>query len=103
MTTTTQATDKGFHYFGSTAFNWATGTTRAEVLEKLAKSCGSTILKKAIKQGGLYAWTIRVMVPQESHYDICYFQPVGVECEASQEYNIMSATGAALPIERADK
>lgn len=92
------------HYYGSTALNWATGKTRQEVLEKLAKSAGGDYLKRAVKNtGGLYAWTVRVDAPQDANYQIAYFQPVDVPMGNAQEFNIMTAKGYSLPIDREPK
>jgi len=93
-------TEKPFHYFGSTCFHWATGATRQEVLEKLARMAGTETIKKSIKsQGGFYAWTCRVNVPHSADYQISYFKPQGVECVLPQEFNLMNAKGHSLPVE----
>lgn len=59
------------HFFGSTAFNWAVGQSRKEVLKALAREAGrDTIKANRIKNGGLYAWTCLVPLPQEATYEI---------------------------------
>ena len=86
------------HYFGSTAFNWATGSTRAEVLAKLGKATGPNELKLQVKaHGGLYVWTCRVMVPASTPYEIENFAPVGVETTSGREFRIVSTKGYIVP------
>lgn len=88
------------HYFGSTAFNWATGETREEVLQKLARMAGADIIKRNVKAngGGLYAWTVQVNAPQSAHYEINNYAPSGVPTEQAQAFNILNAKGKASPI-----
>lgn len=89
-----------FHYFGSTAFHWATDKTRAEVLTKLARMAGANIVKANTKNlGGLYAWTVRVNVPEESDYDIAGYAPRGVPTEAPAHYRIVNTRGHVVPCE----
>lgn len=95
---TTNTTNTESHFFGTTPFNWATGSTRAEVLKKLGIACGSSILKSAVSNsGGLYAWTCKVNAPADAHYEIEYYKPVGVEWEASAECLIQNNKGYSLP------
>lgn len=92
-----------FHYFGSTAFNWAIGSTRQEVIDKLAKSAGeeSNALKAANVKvtGGLYCWTCKVHATKDVDYGIEYFQPVGVEISDGFECNIVNKNGSVKLIE----
>jgi len=83
-----------FHYFGSTAFNWVTGTTRQDVLEKLAKLAGAAQIKRSVKSsGGLYAWTCRVEADESAEYSISNYRPTGVPTSSGAEYNILDAKG----------
>ena len=91
------------HYFGSTAFNWATGKTRKEVLQKLAKAAPSTAIKAQAKEDGLYAWTVRVDLPESADYAIEYYQPQGVPMGNAQEFGIMTVKGYSMPIDREPK
>lgn len=92
-----------FHYFGSTAYNWATGATRAEVLAKLGRRTGADLLKQHAKaHGGLYVWTCRVPLPADASYDIQNFAPV-VPYEAVREFRLQSIKGHSLPIDREDE
>ena len=89
------------HFFGSTAFNWAVGSTREEVLGKLARAAGSDIIKANVKRnGGLYAWTCMVPLPESADYAIHNYAPVNVGACEVQEFNIMYINGASLPITR---
>lgn len=86
------------HYFGSTAFNWATGATRAEVLAKLGKSTGPNELKLQVKAyGGLYVWTCRVNVPASTPYDIESYAPKGVETSNPVEARLVNIKGHIVP------
>lgn len=94
---------KQFHYFGSTAFNWATGETRQEVITKLAKQAGTEILKRNVKaSGGLYCWTCRVEAPQGTDYEIRYFCPQGVKITQALAVNIQNSKGHVTVIEPKD-
>lgn len=95
------ADKKNYHYFGSTAFNWATGESRAEVLEKLARNAGSTIIKENVKRNkGLYAWTVRVDQCVDLDYQINSYQPQEVPLSNAQEFNIVNTKGHVIPIDR---
>lgn len=86
------------HFFGSTAFNWAVGQTRAEVLEKLARSAGADIIRRNVKNnGGLYAWTCLVPLPQTAPYEIENYAPRGVGARDAEEFNILNAKGKHAP------
>lgn len=86
------------HYFGSTAFDWAKAATRAEVLQKLAKAASTATIKENVKHnGGLYAWTVRVMQAQSEPYAIAYYRPEGVPTESPAEFLIQNARGESLP------
>lgn len=86
------------HYYGTTAFSWATGETRAEVLAKLARVAGSDIIKRNVKSsGGLYAWTVRVNLPQTAGYEIDSYRPVGVPTEKPQSFRIVNTKGYVIP------
>jgi hypothetical protein len=65
------------HYYGSSVYNWATGPTRAAVLEALARSAGDRIIKAAAKSEdrGLFAETHRVELPESATYTITSFRP----------------------------
>lgn len=92
------------HYYGSTAFNWAVGQTRDEVLTKLAKQAGTDTIKRNVKHnGGLYAWVCLVHAPQSAAYEIEYYQPKGVEISDAQEFNILNSKGKSDRIYRMPK
>lgn len=109
MTTKTAAhvpPEKPFHYFGSTAYNWATGATRQEVIEKLARQAGTEAIKRNDKHSegqGLYCWTCRVGVPQSTDYEISYFQPQGVPVTQGLEVGIKSAKGLVVVLESRER
>ena len=64
------------HYYGSTGYGWQCGQSREEVLGKLARAAGTSILERARKHsGGLYAQVCRVELPQAAHYDISNYMP----------------------------
>lgn len=89
------------HIFGSTAINWAVGKTREEVLKRLARDAGASIIKaNKTKYGGLYAWTCIVDAPQSAHYGIKAYQPAGVPTRDVIEFHITNAKGAHVVIER---
>lgn len=90
----TDAIKQEFHFFGSTPFDWATGATRQEVIEKLAKA-GSWNLTadKVKKNGGLYAFTVKVLAPQDASYGIACYMPQGVDCVDKVEVNIVNKKG----------
>lgn len=97
---------KNFHYYGSTAFTWAVGQTREEVLRALAKDAGKDLIQNNVrKNGGLYVWTCRVDLPQDSVYSIRNFHPVEVPIDPStiHEYNIQSVKGTVYPIDKEPK
>lgn len=85
------------HYFGSTGLFWATGKTRQEVVEKLAKRLGDNtnlLLADAVKKnGGVYCWTCRVNAPAEAGYEISNYAPKGVDWGHTLEFNITSKKG----------
>lgn len=88
----------GHHYFGSTAFNWATGDTRAEVLAKLGRMTGPNELKLQVKaHGGLYVWTCRVNAPADADYQIENYAPKGVETSNVSESRIVNTKGYIVP------
>lgn len=93
------------HYFGSTAFNWAVGATRQEVIDKLAKWAGNNtgaLAAPAVKKsGGLYCWTCKVNAPIDTQYAIEYFAPKGVDIGDAFECNITNKNGSIKLIEKA--
>lgn len=89
-----------FHYFGSTCYNWAVGSSRQEVLDKLAGMVGAERLKRTVKaNGGLYAWTCVVDAPLSATYEIAFFQPQGVLVGRGLSYNIVNTKGAVRVID----
>jgi hypothetical protein len=83
------------HYFASTAFDWATATTRAEAVRKVAKRCGRDMITAQVKaHGGLYVWTCRVDAAEKSGYAIRSYAPHGVPTCDAREYRIVNASGA---------
>lgn len=89
------------HIFGSTAVGWAVGDTREEVIKRLAQQMGAEIIKRNVKaNGGVYVWTCVVDAPKSAHYEINYYQPVGVHWHDSHEANILNARGKFEPIIR---
>lgn len=90
---TTQA-KKDFHFFGSTCYDWATGATRQEVIEKLAKAGSYNLTAEKVKKhGGLTAVTCKVMAPVDTDYDVNWFMPVGVPIADKVEVKIMNKKG----------
>jgi hypothetical protein len=90
--------ERDYHYFGSTAFNWAKGQTRAEVLEKLGRMAMANLVKEQVKaHRGLYAWTCRVEAPQSQPYSINEYRPVDMATSKSQAFRIQNIKGHALP------
>ena len=101
MNKQTNTPEPATHIFGSTAFNWAVGATREEVLKRLAAAAGAGIIKaNKAKYGGLYAWTCVVDAPQSAHYDIKAYRPVGVPTRDAVEFNLTNAKGAHVILER---
>lgn len=97
-----QAAIPKFHFYGTTAFGWATGASRAEVLAKLARQAGVTILKHNAKNhDGLYAWTCVVEAPQSAEYAIDFYRPQGVKLAFVREYRIQNVKGHVTPIDPA--
>ncbi len=100
------AVEQGHHFFGSTPFNWATGNTRQEVIEKLAAEAGSEMIKRSLRASntykGIYCWTCRVGLPPSAEYRIANFQPQGVPVTLAQEHNIVSVKGYVTLIEHDD-
>ena len=83
-----------FHFFGSTPFDWATGATRQEVIDKLAKAGSYNLTAEKVKKsGGLYAFTVKVLVAESTDYQISYYMPQGVECVDKVEVNIVNKKG----------
>lgn len=69
------------HYFASHALGWATGDTRVEAVEKLAKMPGMGMkswILNAHKEGspGVYIWSCEVDAPIDEPYKIEWFKPV---------------------------
>lgn len=102
MNKATQIVEKpAYHYFGSTAWNWATGASRAEVLTKLAREAGADLIRRNVKaSGGLYAWTVRVNLPADAEYGIENYAPRGVPTECAEAFRIQNTKGHALPLEK---
>lgn len=91
---------QGHHFYGTSAYNWATGSSRQEVIDKLAREAGTDAIKRNVKAtGGLYCWTCRVELPQSAHYQISFFQPQGVPVSDFLEVNIVSVGGGVKLIE----
>lgn len=88
-----------FHYFGSTAFGWRVGQSRAEVIEALARDAGADIIRRNMKpNGGLYVWTCFVPLPQSAPYEIEQFAPT-VPYQYGQAFNIVNIKGHVTPID----
>lgn len=85
------------HYFGSTGLFWATGSTRQEVIQKLAKRLSDNtnlLLAGAVKKsGGVYCWTCRVNAPEDANYGISNYAPRDVDWGNTLEFNITSKNG----------
>lgn len=91
-----------FHYFASTAFNWATASTRAEAIAKVAQDLGADQIKRSIKHAeckGVYTWTCRVDAPGDTPYSINMYAPVGVPRSAAMEFSIVNTKGHCIPLE----
>lgn len=86
------------HFFASTPFNWATGTTRQEAINKVAKAAGADAIRR-MGAKGLYTWTAKVLAPINQEYSINHFAPQGVEIAATMEFNIMSVKGYVTLVE----
>lgn len=72
--------DGEVHYFASTVFGWATGTTRDEAIQRVVNDSRRdyiTITKNLQKDGkpGAYVWSCEVMAPSDAKYSINYYQP----------------------------
>lgn len=80
-----------YHYFGSTAFDWATGDTREEVIRRLAGAAGASTIKRM--RAGMYAWTCRVELPGTAAYAIRNYAPKDVSISDQKEVSILSARG----------
>lgn len=79
-------------YFGSTAYNWATGATRNEVIAKLAKAAGADIIRRNVKaNGGLYVWLCKV--PIDGPFDIEFYMPKVEGLTEKQAYLIQNTKG----------
>lgn len=85
------------HYYGSTAFGWRVGDTREQVVKDLARDAGNSIIRRCLKNGGLYAWTCRVELPKSAEYQIDGYRPVGVPSGEREEHYIVSVTGKTRP------
>lgn len=95
--------EKSYHYFGSTCFNWCMGESVEGVLSTLARQAGTNTIQQQVKHGdGLYAWVCRVEAPRSTSYQITNFQPQGVTVSESWEFNIKNSKGHCLPITRED-
>jgi hypothetical protein len=90
--------EQAHHYYGCTGFNWATAPTREEVITKLARDLGASVIRQSKKNnGGVYCWTCKVNAPQNTPYAIEYYQPKGVEWVESKECLIISVKGTNIP------
>lgn len=89
------------HFYGSTAYNWTTAGTRAEVLVKLAKLAGAEVIKQSMTNGngGLLTYTCRVLVPADAEYGIKNYMPVDVPTDRDQDFRIVSVKGYVVPVE----
>lgn len=82
------------HYFGSTAYNWATGATRNEVLAKLAKAAGAAAIRRNVEaNGGLYVWMCKVPLPIDAPYEIEFYAPKVEGLTEKQAYLIQNTKG----------
>jgi hypothetical protein len=91
------------HYFASHALGWATGDTRVEAVEKLAKMPGMGLkswILNAHKEGspGVYIWSCKVNAPSDEPYKIECFKPVGVEIEDGHEHFVTYLSAKAVGI-----
>jgi len=68
-----------FHYYGSTNYNWATASTEQEVLARLARYAGASLVKRC--EGGMNARTCRVELPESAQYTIRNYTP----CKRTEE------------------
>lgn len=92
-------TQTDYHYFGSTAFGWTVGATRAEVLKRLGRMAGAARVKDNVRRhGGLYAWTVRVLAPIDYDVRDCARRVVP-GTEAAAEFRIQDTRGRALPLD----
>lgn len=90
-------TEQAHHFFGSCAIAWAVGTTRQEVLTKLAKelaeNSGLLLAANVKKSGGVYAGTVRVDAPMSTEYLIRNYAPFGVATSKPLGVLIMNKHG----------
>lgn len=71
-----------FHYYGTTAFDWAVGKSEDEVIKKLARWAGAKTIKlNKSKNGGLFAQVCKVELPQAAHYSINQYLPEFIQKE----------------------
>jgi hypothetical protein len=83
------------HYYASTVFGWAFGSTRDEAITRLIENFRTDLKQVTLnmhKKGepGAYIWSCKVHVPNdENHpYDIEYYAPVGVKTSDGQEHAV---------------
>lgn len=96
----TAAPEADHHYYGSTAFHWATAPTRAQVLQDLGRMTGAHELKKY--KEGLTVWTCRVLAPKSAEYRISNYAPQGVETDGVHSFKLMTVKGYCLPMDHKD-
>lgn len=71
-----------FHYYGATAYGWATGNSRDKVVGMLARSAGAAIIKRQkASNGGLAGVVCRVELPEAAHYSINEYMPELIQKE----------------------
>lgn len=95
-----QQTAIEYHYYVTTCMDWATAPTRREAIAKVAKRAGADIIRRNIKEfGGMYVWSVKVLLPGAAEYAINFYQPVDVPMEDAKEYRITSEKGYVVPMD----
>jgi hypothetical protein len=88
------------HYYASTCMNWGTAPTRREAIAKVAKAAGAEMIRRQVKEcGGMYVWSVKVLLPADADYKIEFYAPVNVPMKASEEYRIVDVKGSIVPMD----
>ena len=88
------------HYYAATCMSWATAPTRHEAIEKVAKAAGKDTIRRQLKEcGGMYVWTVKVLLPPAANYSINFYQPVNVPMGEVKEYRITDSKGHIAPLD----
>lgn len=95
-----------FHYFATCALAWATGSTPADAIKKLARSLDPAMIRRCLSDGGVYVWTCRVELPPNASYSINFYKPekqddgTPVPLSDACDWALLTAKGTAVPTMR---